>query len=952
MIPVAADCNLLLALLVRRLALVDLADLAMALGACASDPVSSLGAVLLKRGLLDADSLALLESLAQRYRERHGTDLAGALRALDPTGEDRQMFSSLIAGETLMPSSSPLASPTVSPNEAEETGETIVRPSLQPAVTTTGPTPPSASSPRFLRLRPHAHGGLGEVYLAHDMELHREVAVKEIRLCFADDPQNRARFLLEGEVTGRLEHPGIVPIYGMGTHGDGRPYYAMRFIHGETLLEAIRRFHGSPLPMDGPRLLQRRDLLGRFVAVCNAVAYAHSRGVLHRDLKPANIMLGPFGETLVVDWGLARVRGEAEPGAGAGPADWCPLVLSPAIGSAPTMGQTAIGTPAYMSPEQAAGELETLGPATDVYSLGATLYELLTGQAPFHARDLDAEFDAVRRGKFPPPRQVHRETPPALEAICLKAMQLEPARRYASPSELAQDVERWLADEPVSVYREPLLARLGRWARRHRTLVTGAAALLLTALVCLSVSSVLIWQEQDRTRRAHQRADDNFRTARKAVDDLLTEVAEEQLVHEPHMEQKRRNLLRRARSYYTAFLKQGANDPDLREEAARAHLRLGDIARQLDELAGARVEYEHAIALLDELTAGPHSTAGLRLALADAHNFLGEVHRLGHDGADPVTEYRLALEVLDRMGGDEPGVRERKARCQYNLGIVFTSKLEHRKAVAAFDRAIALLRGQATDARRRPHYHQDLARAYLNRGPAVVGLGRGGAAEAKKDFEHAIGLLGALEREHPRVPGYRHELGVARMNLGELSRQRGQLGQAVLELRRARQLFEVLVEKHPAVPVYRADLATACNNLGGALMQQSEIGTRSAVALLLGPPALPSRLLGLAAWPAARSAQSEAWQQWQTAGRLLDRVIGMSDVPHYRALRGLVNGNLGRRHLREGRPRQARQALAVAVDDLTRAAAAKRDTSNYTRYRDLFRRLLERAARAERPGGN
>ncbi|HEX5270291.1 MAG TPA: serine/threonine-protein kinase, partial [Gemmataceae bacterium] len=164
-------------------------------------------------------------------------------------------------------------------------------------------------------LRFHARGGLGEVLVAHDEELRRDVALKRIRPSPGDDGQRRGRFLREAELTGRLEHPGIVPVYAVGQDDAGQPWYAMRFIQGETLAEAIARFHGSggPARDPGERGLALRQLLGRFVGACNAVAYAHHQGIVHRDLKPSNIMLGPFGESLVVDWGLAKRLGTADP---------------------------------------------------------------------------------------------------------------------------------------------------------------------------------------------------------------------------------------------------------------------------------------------------------------------------------------------------------------------------------------------------------------------------------------------------------------------------------------------------------------------------------------------------------------------------------------------------------------------------------------------------------------
>ena len=255
----------------------------------------------------------------------------------------------------------------------------------------------------FRDLRFHAAGALGEVFMARNAELNREVALKFLKPERVRDPESRRRFLQEAEVTGRLEHPGVVPIYSLGTDADGSPCYAMRFIRGATLQDAIEQFHAAECPGRDPseRTLAWRELLNRFVSICNTVAYAHSRGILHRDLKPRNVMLGRYDETLVVDWGLAKPfeRGEAARSEGE-------ETLTPGSGSGsgsdtPTVG--VVGTPAYMSPEQAEGRWDRVGPASDNFSLGAVLYAILTGRPPYQGRTIQEVFEKVKRCEFPAP---------------------------------------------------------------------------------------------------------------------------------------------------------------------------------------------------------------------------------------------------------------------------------------------------------------------------------------------------------------------------------------------------------------------------------------------------------------------------------------------------------------------------------------------------------------------
>jgi serine/threonine protein kinase len=520
---------------------------------------------------------------------------------------------------------------------------------------------------RYRILRPHARGGLGEVFVALDQELHREVALKEIQEERAHDSVSRGRFLLEAEITGGLEHPGIVPVYGLGQYSDGRPYYAMRFIKGDNLKEAIRRFHEAEKPGRDPgeRSLALRDLLRRFVDVCNAVAYAHSRGVLHRDLKPGNIMLGRYGETLVVDWGLAKSVGRSDQTRTTEES-----TLQPSSGSdwAATVMGTVIGTPAYMSPEQAAGRLDLLGPASDIYSLGATLYALLTGTAPFDESDKGELLQQVQRGAWLAPRQLKADTPAALDAICRKAMALKPEDRYATVLELADDIEHWLADEPVTAWREPWTVRSRRWLRRHRVLVTGLAAALLVGLVGLAGGLVFVTglnrqldsanaNLMEKTEQLNVRnrelaaANTNERQAREQAEKVLGFV-EGRVFAAARPEGKEGGLghavtLRRAVEAALPYVEKSFTDQPLIE--ARLRVTLGNSFSYLGDAKTAAELYEAARALYAQHRGPDHpDTLGSMSNLAISYALLGR-----YTDALTLREETLAL-MKAKLGPDHP----------------------------------------------------------------------------------------------------------------------------------------------------------------------------------------------------------------------------------------------------------------------------------------------------------
>ena len=343
MAETGADHDLLFGLLALQNGLIDQDQLVDAFRVWSRDKRRPIAGHLVDCGALDTDDRGAVEVLVARHLKKHGGSTEKSLAAIGAGRSTRESLAR-VGDPDIEGTLAHVGSGSASSQAGGEDDRTA----------SYGVGAATSDGQRFRVLRPHAKGGLGAVFVALDEELHREVALKQILEKHADDPTSRARFLLEAEITGGLEHPGIVPVYGLGTYGNGRPYYAMRFIRGDSLKEAIDRFHAEGAWKHDPsrRSLELRQLLRRFTDVCNAIEYAHSRGVLHRDLKPGNIIVGKHGETLVVDWGLAKAVGRIDPGFQSGERT---LVPSSGSGSAETLPGSALGTPAYMSPRAGRG---------------------------------------------------------------------------------------------------------------------------------------------------------------------------------------------------------------------------------------------------------------------------------------------------------------------------------------------------------------------------------------------------------------------------------------------------------------------------------------------------------------------------------------------------------------------------------------------------------------------
>jgi serine/threonine protein kinase len=674
------------------------------------------------------------------------------------------------------------------------------------------------------------HGGMGVVFKARQATLDRDVAVKFLRDDHRADPGRRERFLQEAWAVARLRHPHLVQVYEFGevpTAGGAmsQPYLVLEYMPEGSLADLLR---GAPQPpKEAARLIE---------TLAGAIHYAHQQGIIHRDLKPANILLQRA--EVEAEGPAEGVRGPRASSPRPLTADFCAKVTDFGLakfraGSDLTQSGEVLGTPSYMAPEQAAGKSVPITAAVDVYGLGAVLYEVLTGRPPFAAATPDATLGQVRQDEPVPPRRLQPTVPRDLEIVCLKCLRKEAGRRYATALDLADDLRRFRAGEPIRARPVGTLERLVGWCRRQPRVAGLLAALVL---VLLTGSAGVLWQwqrasrnaadaeqnaaafrrQRDMARQEKERAEHHLQRVRARVDRLRGLGGD--LLHRPGQYRTGQAVLEQALAFYQDMLPEEGNDPRVRREAAQLFQQVATIHHTLGHVGKAAEARGHLVNLLTSLLAEEPANTALRIELANSQRWLGNALRdlsKPREAREAYDQAARFYEELLRESPDKASYQAALANTLLNMTTLLSHRDQAKELEPLYHRILELDRAAVRAAPSYPRFHAELALALEAQGLFLLDTGRASQAEAAVREALAI---------HQRLLTAGHLKGyieryVARnfVDLGRILAAAGRAEEAEQSYRKAVNLLNPLVEGFPESALARSELAETLAGLADLL---------------------------------------------------------------------------------------------------------------------------------------
>jgi eukaryotic-like serine/threonine-protein kinase len=629
-------------------------------------------------------------------------------------------------------------------------------------------------------------GGMGVVYRARQRALNRVVALKVIRAGSMADDALVSRFRTEAEVIARLQHPNIVQIHDVGPADDDShlPFLAMEYVAGGSLADRL-----AETPMNST------DGAALVVILARATHAAHQAGVLHRDIKPANVLLTADGTPKIADFGLAKSLDEA---------------------GGPTLTGEVIGTPSYMAPEQAQGQAAQLGPPTDVYALGAILYEAITGFPPFRGSTALETLDQVRHRDPIPPRVVRPKLPRDLETICLKCLAKHPARRYASADALANDIDCFIAGRPILARPASAWERGWKWIKRHPA---SAAALAVSIAAIITITALAagftmrLRDERNLADKQRERAETSYRLAREAMDSGITKVRDDPRFARGDLADVRRVMMRAEADFYEQFAQLHGDDPAYQLERAEAFSRLGNITFHLGSHEKAIQYYRTSLDITRTLAAADPESADLRFRQAWILDRLGDLLQASRQFDAARLDLAEARTLVDGLLGEDPG----NAKYRHTLIEVLAKNCvlnqragaDRASIVSAFQQLEQMLIPLVSEYPKDPYYKWRLASVF-----ALRSLGRRDPQripETEADLLKSLSLYEELVRDFPDKDDYVRDMSVALGNLAQGYRGTNRPELSVQTLLRMEALLEPLVRANPAKHWFRQLLAE-CNS--------------------------------------------------------------------------------------------------------------------------------------------